>query len=192
MKQSIKLSILLVGILSTTFALSAQEVKINPKFGVNISGIEADIEDIRTEARAGWNAGLDFRIGKGAYLAPGIHYYSYSANLRSRIEDIDDFRLEDETTIQSLKLPVNLGFKLLGLRAQGGIVPTYVTNVNQRENFDFDIDKLNRLTWGANVGVGMDLLFLTIDASYEIGLSDYFKDVEGRNNVLTLSAGIKF
>ncbi len=192
MKQSIKFLIMFFGFLGSTLFLHAQEVKVNPKFGVNISGIEAEIDDIRTEARAGWNAGIDFRIGKGAYIAPGIHYYSYSAGLKSRIEDVDDFRLEDETTIQSLKLPVNLGLKILGLRAQGGIVPTYVTHVRERDGFDFDIDQLNRLTWGANVGVGIDLLFLTLDANYEIGLSDYFKNVEGRNNLLTLSAGIKF
>ena len=176
-----------------TMAVWAQApVKVNPKFGVNVSGIEAQINNIDTEARTGWNAGIDFRIGKNAYIAPGIHYFQNSAELVGEVDDIEDFRLTDQTTIQSLKVPVNVGLKILGLRAQGGIVPTYVLGVSDQPSFDFDVDQLNRFTWGANVGVGLDLLFLTIDANYEIGLTDYFKGVEGRNNILSLSVGLKF
>ena len=192
MKQSRKILCLTVALLSIAYLQTFAQVKVNPKFGINLSGIEADLDEIRTEVRSGWNAGIDFRAGKNVYIAPGLHFYSYSANLRSRVNDVDDFRLEDETSIQSLKLPVNVGLKILGLRAQGGIVPTYVASVRSTPDFDFDVDQLNRLTWGANVGVGMDLLFLTLDANYEIGLNDYFKNVEGRNNTLTLSVGLKF
>ena len=184
--------------LMLTFIFSGQlfaqntKVKINPKVGVNISAIEADLDEIRTSARAGWNAGLDVVIGKPLFISQGLHYYNYSAKLQGRINDVDDFRLEDQTTIRSIKAPFNIGLKLLGLRAQAGIVPTYVIGVNEQTDFAFDIDDLNRLTWGFNIGAGMDILFLTVEANYEIGMSDYFKNVQGANNVLTVSAGIKF
>jgi hypothetical protein len=42
------------------------------------------------------------------------------------------------------------------------------------------------------MGVGVDFLFLTFDANYELGMSDFFKNVEGRNNMLTVSVGLKF
>ena len=176
------------------FQLSAQgsSVKINPKVGINVSAIEADLENIRTSARSGWNAGFDVVIGKPLFISPGLHYYNYSADLQERIDDIDDFRLEGKTTIRSIKAPFNVGLRLLSLHAKAGIVPTYVFGVNEQADFAFDVNDLNRLTWGFNLGAGVDILFLTLEANYEIGMSDYFKDVEGGNNVLTVSAGIKF
>jgi hypothetical protein len=109
-----------------------------------------------------------------------------------------EVNFREETTIQSLKVPVNIGLRLtgdnglLGLYAKGGIAPTYVLGVKETDNFDFKVDDLNRFTWGANVGVGVDILFLTADLTYEKGLTDFFDGVEGKNNVLTLSVGLKF
>lgn len=191
MKQSIKFGLFLATLLFSHAALFGQ-VKINPKVGVNISAIEAKLNDINTEGRAGWNAGIDFRVGKVVYLAPGAHFYSYNARLTRDIDNPEDFDFQGETQIQSIKMPLNMGLKVLGLRAYGGITPTFVLGVKEQPDFSFDKDQLNSLTWGGNLGVGLDLLFLTVDASYEVGLTDYFKDVEGKNNVFTLSVGVKF
>jgi len=178
--------------------LNAQ-ISVNPKVGVNLSALDTKIQDIDAEARAGWNAGFDLRVGKGVvFLNPGLHYYSVTARLFKEIESPDDVNLSEETTIQSVRVPVNIGIKLtgkgglIGLHAKGGIVPAYVINVKERPSFDLDLEDLNRLTWGANVGLGLDVLFFTVDLNYEIGLSKFFKDSEGKNNMLTASVGIKF
>ncbi len=181
-----------------TMPLNAQ-VSINPKMGVNLSALDTKLQDIDAEARAGWNAGFDLRLGKGVvFLNPGLHYYSVTARLFKEIESPDDVNLSEETTIQSLRAPVNIGFKLtgkgglIGLQARGGIVPAYVIGVKERPSFDLNIEDLNRMTWGANVGLGLNVLFFTVDLNYEIGLSKFFNDSEGRNNMLTASVGIKF
>ncbi len=197
MRPSVKY-LLLVAFVAINAQLFAQ-VSINPKVGVNVSALDAKLRDMTTEARAGWNIGADLRVGNGfIFLNPGLHYYNYTAALYKEFDDPDIFRNQDETTIQALKLPVNIGVRLTGqgglidLYAKGGIVPTYVAGVKERPNFDLSVDDLNRLTYGANIGVGVDVLFLTIDLNYEIGMKDYFKDSSGKNNVLTLSAGLKF
>lgn len=181
-----------------TTQLSAQ-VKLNPQIGVNVSALDAKLGDLQTEAKAGWHAGLDLRIGQGfIYLNPGAYYYSNTARLLQDLNDPDIDMLKDETTIQSIKAPVNLGFnltgnsKFLGIRAEGGITPTYVTGIRETESFALALEDLNRLTWAYNVGVGIDLLFLTADLNYEIGRSDFFRDAEGKNNVLSLSLGFRF
>ncbi|GJM33418.1 MAG: hypothetical protein DHS20C18_24190 [Saprospiraceae bacterium] len=175
------------------------QISVNPKIGVNVSALDAKLGDITAEARTGWNVGADLRLGKGfLFLNPGLHYYNQNARLTKDIESPDDFRFEDETTIQSVKVPINIGVNitgqggLLGLYVKGGIVPTYVTGVKERPSFDLSVDDLNRLTYGANVGVGVDILLFTVDLNYEIGMKDFFKDTAGKNNVLTLSAGLKF
>lgn len=175
------------------------QVKVSPTVGVNISALDTKLQDISTEARAGWNAGLDFRIGEGMFfLNPGVHYYSHSARLIKDVNGPEDVDLKEETQIQSVRVPLNVGVRLtgegglLGIYAKGGITPAYVTGVKEKPSFAFDRDKLNTFTWGANVGVGVDVLFFTVSANYEIGLTDFYKDAEGRNNMFTLSAGLKF
>ncbi len=198
MKQSAKITLFLL--LSAFLALPAvAQIKVTPKVGVNFSAVEAELDNITAEARVGYNVGLDFRMGDGLFfLQPGAHYYNYTAQLQQNIERPDDIAFEEETTIQSLKAPINLGFRvtgdngLLGIHIKGGVTPTYVIGVAEKEGFAFDKSQLNTFTWGANAGVGIDLLFLTIDANYEIGLNDFFANAEGANNVLTISAGLKF
>ena len=175
------------------------QLKVNPQVGVNLSALDAKVGDLKTEAKAGWNAGLDFRIGEGfIYLSPGAHFYSNTARLLTDFEDPDPEMWRDETTIQSIKTPLNIGFnltggsKLLGIRAEGGVVPTYVTGVKETPSYSLSLEDLNRLTWGYNLGVGVDIFFLTADLSYEIGQANFFKDAEGKNNMLTLSLGVKF
>ncbi|MBK7871304.1 MAG: outer membrane beta-barrel protein [Saprospiraceae bacterium] len=198
MKQLRYLTVTLLALLFVSVSLTAQ-VRINPKVGVNVSAVDAKLKDIRAEARVGWNAGLDLRFGEGAlYFTPGVHYFNYTARLIKDLDDPNDVEFKDETTIQNLKVPVNIGLRLTGeggllqLHAKGGVTPSYVLSVKEKAGFAFDKDSLKDWTFGANVGLGVDVLFLTVDLNYEIGLSDYFEGAEGKNNMLTLSAGIKF
>ncbi|MCI5080429.1 MAG: PorT family protein, partial [Saprospiraceae bacterium] len=125
-------------------------------------------------------------------------YYNFSADLEKDVNQDTELNLSEKTTIQQVKLPVNVGFNLTGeggllkLHALGGITPTFVTGVNERPDFALSKDDLNPFTLGANVGLGLDVWFLTANVGYEIGLNDFFKDSEGKNNVLTLNVGIKF
>lgn len=175
------------------------QVTFNPKVGANVSGLDTKLKDFQTEARVGWNAGFDLRLGEGFfYLQPGVHYNSATARLFQDLNMDDEIRLEDETTIQSLKMPLNVGLRLtgnsrlFGIHAVGGITPTYMLGVQEQPSFPLSKDDLNDWTFGANVGVGLDILFLTVDANYEIGLNDFFANAEGRNNVFTVSLGLKF
>lgn len=197
MKQSMKF-IFGLAVLLISFQASAQ-VKLNPKFGVNASALDTKIQDIRAEARVGWNAGLDLRIGEGfLFFQPGAHYYAFTADLVKDVDINDGLDISEQTSIRSVKLPINIGMNLtgdgglLGLQAIGGISPTFVTSVNEKSSIDFTKDDLTSLTWGANVGLGLDVLFMTVNANYEIGLTDFFADATGRNNVFTLSLGVKF
>ena len=198
MNQSAKLLFTLLAVAILSLPAMAQ-VKVNPKVGVNFSGVDAQLQDITANARVGWNAGLDLRIGNGfLFFYLGAHYYNYTARLIKDVEGPNDVKLEDETTIQNFKLPVNLGIRLtgdnglIGLHVKGGVVPTMVLGVTEKQDFSFNKDDLNTFTMGANVGAGIDFLVFTLDANYEIGLNDFFKDAKGRNNMLTVSLGLKF
>lgn len=183
----------------TVFSVSAQsetKVKINPKFGFNVSNFNtSDVEDFESRGRVGWNAGVDVRIGKYLYVAPGLHYYKTSVRFVSRGEVEDyHFELEGEPTIQSLKMPVIVGAKIpiIGIRVQGGIVPSYVLSTKLPNGTDLGTGLLNRFTTSSTFGVGWDLTFITFDLNYSHGMQSFFKDWEARNNTVTLSVGVKF
>ena len=185
----------------STFNAQAQKnnTVINPKVGVNLSAVDGKLNDLQAAAKVGWNAGVDFRFGgKKLFLSPGLHFNNYTARLVNDIDTDTQLNFKDETTIQALKAPVNIGFditgrkQLLNLYLKGGVTPTMILAVNEKAGIPFSKDDLKTFTWGANVGLGMDITILTVDLNYEIGMSDYFANTTGRNNVLTLSAGIRF
>lgn len=197
MKNLISFCFLSVALLSSA-ALSAQVV-FNPKVGFNVSAIDARLQDIRAEARYGWNAGVDLRVGDGLlFLRPGLHFYNFTANLFQDVNGPNDVPLKDETTIQSLKLPLNAGLRitgeggLVGLHVHGGVTPSYILGVRERSTVPFVKDDLKDFTWGANFGLTADILLFTVDANYELGMTPFFDAATGKNNVLTLSVGMKF
>ena len=198
MKQSIVVVLAFV-MTFLTVQVNAQ-IQVNPKVGVNVSALDAKLTDLSAEARVGWNAGVDLRFGESTfYFYPGVHYHSMSARLFKDIEGTDGMNLKDETTIQSVRVPLNLGVRLTGeggllaIHAKGGVTPAYVLGVQEKEgSINFTKDDLTNLTWSANVGVGVDIWFLTADLSYDMGLTNFFSDADGKNNMVTLSVGMKF
>ena len=203
MRSSILSAAIVLAFAFSVSSVQAQtKIKFNPKVGLNVSALDVQLQDINADAqaRAGYQAGLDLRVGDGiVFFNPGLHYTSFTARLISNLdEQPGELNPSEETMIQSFRLPVNAGVKLtgkggiIGLHLKGGVTPAYVFNVRERPSYNFDIDQLNRFTLGANVGLGFDLLFLTVDANYEIGLNDFFKNAQGKNNMLSLSVGLKF
>ena len=99
-----------LAILLGSFSAQAQRVRISPKIGMNFSGLEKELVDFKTDARVGYNVGVDLRIGDGFFqLHPGAHYHNFTADLISR-DNIDEEMpdLKEKTTIQQLKVPLNV------------------------------------------------------------------------------------
>ncbi len=198
MKTVMQKAILLSMAFLMTMGL-ANAQKVIPKVGVNVSAIEANLGDFDAEVRRGWNAGVDLRLGNGIiFLNPGLHYYSYTAELTDGINSPGDVIDMEETTIRSLRAPLNLGIRitgtngLFGVYAKGGVTPAYVLGVKRGDDISLEASDLNRFTMNASVGAGVDFLIFTADLTYDIGLDDFFADGGGANNMLTLGVGLKF
>jgi hypothetical protein len=200
MKQSAKILVLFIAIFAFALQTNAQSdthIKIIPKAGFNVSRFDAnwdDFNEFEDRAKVGWQAGIDARFGRFLYFSPGVHYQSFTMRNVSRDELEGGFNIGDETTIQSLKMPLNAGFKipLIGVRAQAGITPSYVLNIKTPNGSNIGTEPLNKVGLATNLGVGMDILFLTLDLTWEKARVDFFKNIEGKNNMFTLTAGIKF
>ncbi len=190
-----------LAILLGSFSAQAQRVRFSPKVGMNFSGLEKELVDFKTDARVGYNVGVDLRIGDGFFqLHPGAHYHNFTADLISR-DNIDEEMpdLKEKTTIQQLKVPLNLALNLtgdggvLGIYAKGGVTPSVLLGVKEKADFALDKSDLNTFIVGTNFGAGVDILnLINVDFNYEIGMTNLFSDQDSKNNVFTVSVGLVF
>ncbi|MCE7067018.1 porin family protein [Dyadobacter sp. CY326] len=169
-----------------------------PMAGIHASSFNADFQDDQYAGRAGWNAGLDFRFRiRKFFIQPGVHYFSSSMDVTSE-DSISTAPLLTGPRIHSLKAPLMLGIYLtkakggfLRFNIKGGVVGSYVLNVDQNDSQRFDKDNIEEFSYGLNAGFGLELGFITFDFSHEWGMSRFFKESNQKNNILRATVGFK-
>lgn len=181
--------------------LTAQTI-FNPKAGIHAAAIDGNFKDSSViNSRLGWQIGLDIRKGSGLFFFnPGILYRVTSADVKKDVDLGGSLsQLNSTTTIQSISVPINGGVYLTGKESallriylHGGVTPSYIIGMKSPEKFDLDPSEFNRFQFGINGGIGVDLLFLNISATYEYYLQDYFKNRPGKNTMISFNIGFVF
>lgn len=173
-------------------------VTFNPKVGAYSAYFSDDKYDVFDDGvRIGYTVGADLRIEqKRFFINPGFHY------LLGTLEPVDEYDNDDDVIdklgTSSIKVPVNAGWYLTRWRGtvspyiHGGIVGNWFLDVKRDNNLGLDETDFEKFYLGANIGFGLDIWVFNISVNYETGLSDYFKNTEGRNNILTGSFGFTF
>ena len=189
--------LLILTILSLTFVYGHAQTSFNPKAGMNITSIASETAAEHQGNLVGFNIGADLRFKKKEgwfFVQPGLHYYSIGAVPVS--EDATSEELEQIPTFNSLKLPLAAGMYLTGadgilrIRVNAGITPTVLTGVEENQ-LGIDKSDFRGATLGLNGGIGIEVLFVTLDLNYEHGLSDLYSNAPGTANTFSISAGIK-
>lgn len=172
-------------------AIDAQ-ISINPKAGLNYLWVGSQPKALSKEgAEPGFQFGGDLRIGKRFYFQPGF----YIVRSGVKTQSLSDITQLDEGKATHFKIPVNVGYKLLNtpilkFRIYGGGVATRFQKVSAKS--DLSASLYQPWYYGANVGAGLDFLLFSIDAGYEMGLTNYFVGVDNsRPNMFMISIGIK-
>ena len=189
------------------------QVNFGLKGAVSMSTLTTDISDYEHEFKTGFQAGVYLRIGDKWHLQPEVYFagktgeFSYGLSL-----DGTSVAVKETVTLSTIDVPVLLGLKVfdppaLNIRLQAGPVASFVLN----KNFDITLngvseepgdeykDAWNNMNWALQFGGGVDVLFLTIDLRYELGLSNLFNQPENavlnhdkvKNNLFFLSVGFK-
>jgi len=192
---AIALAVIGLGILPR---LAQADTVINPQAGVTGANSSADQPRITDSARLGYAFGGNLRLGGTFYVAPGAYYQRTSLKHTVK-DDVTLTTITDNVSVNSLYLPLKFGLSLssptagarsFGLRVYAGPAATRITSVKANA-FGITKDDYNATTWGAEVGAGLDLSTLTFDASYEKGLSDEFKGIDTKRNVIRGVFGVK-
>jgi len=196
MSKKLIFSVFALCIAATAFS---QKVNFGPKIGYSASKLSTNLPDITESARHNFMAGLFLRVGNKLYLQPELMYHSRGGVL-------DSAGQVQTVKFNNLEIPVMVGFKLLdlkvfNLRFMGGPVASFMLSKDVTFNDviqdPFSEADFKDMIWGLDVGLGVDVLFLTLDVRYEFGLNNIYKSTEGgqsydmKNNLFTVGLGFK-
>ncbi|HMQ75454.1 MAG TPA: outer membrane beta-barrel protein [Flavobacteriales bacterium] len=152
--------------------------------GASTVVIDGQTHDRNVKGNVGYQAGLGVSIGHRFYVQPGVYWQTISAKTINT-NQTTGVKLEDEPSVSVISVPVRVGLRLLPTMAErivdvrifGGITGNHVLSVKDgSDKIDLDKDDFKNLFMGADVGLGVDVLFLFLDAGYEFGLSPIFSD----------------
>ncbi|MDB4835223.1 PorT family protein [Cyclobacteriaceae bacterium] len=172
-----KLTTTIIALFLSVYTFS--QLKFNPKIGGNVSNFTQHDETLKSTGKFGFGAGFDLRIGGRFYFAPGLYYLSTA----TEVKELEDFTVNDVIKFQTIELPLTLGFNILdqesfklGLKA--GIEGAYFANISEVSSTfkNLSKDDYNRLNWGFQFGLGVDVKKITFDIKYDLGKNVSFKD----------------
>jgi len=183
-----------------TFAIGQLPFSFGPKIGLNISKLSTDVSAITTAAKSGLQIGAFVRLGNKTYIQPEL-MFSGRGGIFETITPTKNGSVEQHFSLKTLDIPVLIGTKVINaplakLRIYAGPVASFVLSKSWRigdiEQAEDDI-KLKNAIWSATVGAGVDILMLTLDVRYELGLNNISSDniSSVKNNMWNISLGWK-
>ncbi len=193
------------------FIMAQGPISFGPKLGWNSNKLTTDYTRYIEDMRDGVQGGLFFSIYMDKlYIQPEAYIALRRGNLDAIIGDplnpVETVSLNQSVTVTTVDIPMLIGYKLIDLklirfRIWGGPVVSYVLNKEYTLSIN-GVDESERIarddfkdaTWAGQLGVGMDLLFLTFDVGYEFALEDFLTirsmdDFSLRKNMFYISLG---
>ncbi len=193
-KTLLTASILLLTILS----FAGGNLALKPNFGIGITSFSEDYNKVKSQATLGTEFGLDLLVGRKFYFQSGIRYIKDSYSISGSIDNLNDFKTKIHNI--GIKVPLHIGLYLIDLEATnlvkariftGPSIKATTTINNEGDDF-LDKNKYTDITFGYQVGVGIDIWKMFLDAGYEIGLSEMIKDTQIKSNGAYITTGFVF
>ncbi len=187
--------LIIVFALGLTVSVAAQpELDLGLKGGVNFSKLSFNMEDYSAESVTKSHFGAFARIGwDRLFIQPEIYFSGKGGDITSDLSNT--FASFDYSTFD---VPVLLGYRVIkgksfDVHLIGGPVLSNVTRDEVKDGDIFNESFFKKHYMSIQYGVGVDVLFMTIDAKMENGLTDiYSMNGESfKNNAFMLSIGLK-
>lgn len=159
----------------------SQEIDLGVKAGANFAKI-SDVDNLsnKTGFQAGIFAGIKFTDKVG--IQADLLYSQQGAKFEA-----------EEFDLNYVNIPVVLKYYLIqGLNIQAGPQFGFIVDDNVKEVFK-SIDEAEKSDVSGIVGAGYDFPFgIRVDARYNFGLTDVFKENKGKNSVASIAIGYSF
>ena len=151
-----------------------------PKIGYQAANLSYKKADIQTGFSEHFTAGIFGRICiKNVLIQPELLWFKSGQIFSIEGANLSELDPRIEMSQQNLALPIMLGYqfldlKLIKFRAHVGPVMYFVVDQTSKCNYDNQEMKLeaNGMTWGGQLGLGVDVLLFTLDINYSFGLTN--------------------
>lgn len=185
----------LIAVLGFTAASQAQ-LTVKPVTGISITNFSKTPQGSTSKAKIGYQVGATASYGDRYYVESGILYSVRNTEFSSTDAAV---KMNKDALIKGIRVPLTLGAyvigdskSFLGVRAFGGGSGYYITSTGK----DVDKSSLNRMNWGLQAGVGVEVWKAFVEASYDWSLTNISKDVKtidlGKHRTIFIQAGLKF
>lgn len=198
--KKILLSILLI--VFGTGVMAQGVFSLGPKIGYSSNTLTNNLDSVQSSIKNSFQVGAFIRLGKKVYFQPEANYQVVTSTLN---KSLGSSVLSQDITIESLKIPALIGIKLIkkeafNLRIMAG--PAYTFLLNKKldpQHMDEvwpiqSVDDLKNSVWSVQMGAGLDVLFMTLDVRYELGIDNMYNgesNLQMKNNLFNVSLGIK-
>lgn len=194
---------LLVILMLLATGVAYSQFSIGPKIGVNVAKLttdfDEDFQNIQSSSKTGFQFGAFARIGGKVYLQPEILW-----STKGGIVEFTQGALgisKYDTKLTAIDIPIFIGYKLIKLpiagniRVFGGPIASFVTSSSVKaDGLELpSMEDYKSTIWSLGLGAGVDVLMITLDVRYEIGLSNVSDAalVTQKSNVFNVSLGWK-
>ena len=164
------------------------QTQINPIIGINTFILSAIPDSASANVSIGWTIGVNFRLGDQTIFLPGIHYLheqngvtipAVSGNNNAHAE----FVVKDD--IDLLRIPLLIGFRFFktkdhdvafNINLHGGGSVLYLLSATDHTSGKDKSSNYNSLGFALTGGIGLDILFLTLDVDVDYGMTKVYSD----------------
>ncbi|HSW68409.1 MAG TPA: porin family protein [Bacteroidales bacterium] len=195
-----KLALFFTAMLITSIVSAQFPISFGPKVGFNTTTLSTDIDEIKTDFKANFQAGAFLRLGIKSYIQPELLFTTKGGIFRN--DDPGAVFGASEIKLTTLDVPILVGIRILdlkiaNLRVMAGPVASFVIdkevqNIVNAEN-PVTVDDIRDANWALQVGAGLDLLMFTLDVRYEYGMSDISEipETDLKNHLVSVTLGWK-
>jgi hypothetical protein len=157
------------------------QIQINPKLGPMVSGLGSDESDFSFTPSWGFQAGGDLRLGNKYLLILGAYWQAHKVEFVASGVGNNPDGYSEQMKFQKLHVPVLGAYKLdlvaVNLRFFAGLSYSRLTYYNSSGVLTKDMLKPNII--GGDIGLGMDILFLSADLYFSHGFSSFVAEIDG-------------
>lgn len=179
--------------LGISFQGEAQKIIISPELGMNWTRFTDDPNNFKSDSRTGYQLGASLRVGNKVYFQPEFQW----AMMNSQLTDPFDIGVpfNEDFDVHSFRVPVQLGYRLLGnSKANIRMFTGPVFNFNFSSDNpapQIPVQDFKNFNTALRFGGGIDLWILSLDVSYDLGVTDVFENSNSKLRGINAELGVK-
>ena len=167
--------------------------------GVNFNNLGVDEGLYKSELGVGYLLGASYKRGKFFYWEVGARYNNPVFDLNDTNESDSTSYLDGLFSVRNVDIPITVGInflsitsRIVGLRVFVSAVPTFALGVGGNDH-DITLEDINTFNFYGQGGVGLDVTFLFLEAGFNYGFSDMFKnDIKSNPSQVFVNLGFRF